>query len=252
MIPVTTLKFTVSYDGCCFDGFQVQRGKDIPTIQGAFEDVLRRLYGRDVCVHPSGRTDKGVHAKAQVISIVVPPTIPAQNLLRAMNDLLPTSIRVLSVAKAKDGFNARFSSVKKTYEYLIDDSGRGEVFARNYIWQVRGRLDCAAMQKAAAHLVGTHDFATFALRAVKYKSCVRTIFALAVRRVSKSRIVVTVTADGFLQGMVRNIVGILEEVGRGARKSHDMTNLLAHQDRRVIGFQAPACGLYLRRVYYTR
>jgi len=245
-----TLKLTVAYDGSAFDGFQVQRGKDIPTIQGAFEDALRRLYGRDVTVHPSGRTDKGVHAHAQTISIVVPQSLPYVNLARALNDLLPKAIRVLSVVKAKDGFNARFSSKKKTYEYLIDDSGAGTVFERNYIWQVREYLDVAAMKKAAVHLVGTHEFSTFALRAVKYETCVRTVFSLTVKRIAKGRILITVTADGFLQGMVRNIVGALEEVGRGVRESDALPELLARKDRRAIGFQAPACGLYLRRVFY--
>ena len=245
-----TLRLTVTYDGSAFDGFQVQRGKDIPTIQGAFEGALFRLYGKEICVHPSGRTDKGVHAHAQTISIVVPQCLPFKNLPRALNDLLPKAVRVLSVVKAKDGFNARFSSKKKTYEYLIDDSGTGTVFERDYVWQVRERLDVAAMRKAAKHLIGTHDFATFALRAAKYETCVRTVFAVTVKRNASGRIVITVTADGFLQGMVRNIVGLLEEVGRGLRSPDETADLLAKKDRRAIGFQAPAAGLYLRRVFY--
>jgi tRNA pseudouridine38-40 synthase len=245
-----TLKLTVAYDGSAFDGFQVQRGKDIPTIQGAFEDALRRLYGCDVCVHPSGRTDKGVHAHAQTISIVVSAKLPYKNLIRALNDLLPAAVRVIKVERVADGFNARFSSKKKTYEYLIDDSGSGTVFERNYVWQVRERLDVSAMRKAAKHLIGMHDFATFALRAAKYETCVRTMFAVTLKRRASDRIVIAVTADGFLQGMVRNIVGLLEEVGRGVRSPDDVVQLLAKKDRRAIGFQAPAAGLYLRRVFY--
>jgi len=239
----------VQYDGTDYFGFQVQTKQPHPTIQKALEDAIERLTGKRVRIAPSGRTDRGVHARAQTVTFELDTAIPVSNLATALNTYLPAAINVDLIKVVPAGFHARFSCKEKTYRYIIDTRVRVDVFNRNYVWHIPQELDVSAMDRAASLLTGTHDFRSFALSAGKYKTCVRTVRECRVSR-NRDRVVIHITADGFLQGMVRNIVGVLVEVGKGKRHADDVMDIIRAKDRSSIGMAAPAGGLYLWSVRY--
>lgn len=240
----------ISYDGSDYHGWQVQ--PSLPTIQGVLEQVVSQIEGRPVQVAGSGRTDAGVHALAQVAAFSMENPIPIGNLRRAMNRLLPRDIRVLSVEEAAADFHPRFQARRKTYEYRIF---RGEIcspFDRRYVYHHPYPLLTEAMIAAAPLLEGEHDFTAFAAsddRDETEPSKVRTIFCSRLTTDS-DRLVYRVTGSGFLKHMVRNIVGVLLEVGKG---NVDSAGVLARLERgREIpaGPTAPARGLFLISVEY--
>jgi tRNA pseudouridine38-40 synthase len=219
----------------------------------------------------SGRTDAGVHALAQVASFQIDAVIPQPNLQRALNSVLPPSIRILSAEPAAEDFHARRSAARKTYEYRIfervarqDAPNLGEricsPFLAPYVWDCRWALDFDRLQAAASVLVGEHDFASFAAsdpdRTMRSESAgepvstVRTLFASAWRR-SEETLIYRVTGTGFLHHMVRNIVGTLADVGRGTLAPADIVRILSSRDRCAAGPTAPAQGLFLVVVEYA-
>jgi tRNA pseudouridine38-40 synthase len=236
------LKATLAYDGTDFFGWQIQPG--LPTIQGTVESVLAGIEGFAVQVASSGRTDAGVHALAQPISFDLANPIPADNLRRVMNRLLPPAIRVLAVEPAADGFHARHHAIAKTYEYRIL---RGEVcspFERRYVHHHPYPLDVTAMIQLAPHFEGTRDFRAFAASDDRYTAdfdMTRTIFSSALLR-EADRLIYRVRGSGFLKHMVRNLAGTLIEAGRG--------NLDASRFPDRCGHTTPACGLFLVSVEY--
>jgi tRNA pseudouridine38-40 synthase len=244
------IKITLTYDGTHFHGWQVQPG--LPTIQGALEGVLREIEGAEVKVHGSGRTDAGVHALAQVAGFWLANPIPCANLRRAMNRLLPHSIRVLSVEQAAPEFHPRYDAVSKTYEYRIF---RGEIcspFERRYVHHHPYPLDAARIVRAARLFEGEHDFTAFAASDERDKeggSKVRTIFS-SVAELSGERLFYRVRGSGFLKHMVRNIAGTLLEVGKGNLDEAGVLALLAPGVAEKAGPAAPACGLFLVEVEY--
>jgi len=244
------IKILVTYDGTEYHGWQVQPG--LASIQGALERVMAEMEGRRVNVAGSGRTDAGVHALAQVAAFSIENPIPADNLRRAMNRLLPRDIRVLSVEEAAPDFHPRFQAKRKTYEYRIF---RGEIcspFERRYVCHHPYPLDLDNMIAAAPLLEGEHDFTAFAAsdeRDELEPSKVRTIFCSCLT-LEGERLIYRVTGSGFLKHMVRNIVGVLLEVGKG---NVDRAGLLARlQPECEIppGPTAPARGLFLVSVEY--
>jgi tRNA pseudouridine38-40 synthase len=261
-------KLTLSYDGTGFHGWQVQPRHR--SVQGTLSDALHRMTGEQVLPQGSGRTDAGVHALAQVASFALEAQIPAENLLRALNRLLPGSIRVLAAEEVGADFHARHSAVRKSYEYRLfeqrrrdDAEGSAEricsPFLAPYVGNCRWPLDLETMQQAAGLLIGIHDFTSFAaadpdlaMRSGSQRigpNPVKTIFASAVDRTSDA-LVYRVTGSGFLHHMVRNIVGTLVEVGRGALVPEDISRILAARDRSAAGPTAPAKGLFLTHVDY--
>ena len=243
-----TLKITLSYDGTDFRGWQVQ--PDQPTIQAAVEKVLSVIEDAAVKVHGSGRTDAGVHALGQVASFALRNPIPADNLRKAMNRLLPDAIRVLRVDEAWLGFHARHSARAKTYEYRI---WRGEVcppLVSRYVHPFPYRLDEAEMQRAAPRFAGTRDFRSLAATNDEpLESAVRTIFSSTLER-HDEQLIYRVRGSGFLHHMVRNIVGTLVEVGRGNLLAHDIDGVLEAKNRAAAGPTVPARGLSLIEVEY--
>jgi tRNA pseudouridine38-40 synthase len=244
------IKILVSYDGTEYHGWQVQPG--LASIQGALERVMAEIEGRRVNVAGSGRTDAGVHALAQVAAFSIENPIPSDNLRRAMNRLLPRDIRVLKVEEAALDFHPRFQAKRKTYEYRIF---RGELcspFERRYVCHHPYPLDVDSMIASAPLLEGEHDFTAFAAsdeRDELEPSKVRTIFCSQLA-LEGERLIYRVTGNGFLKHMVRNIVGVLLEVGKG---NVDRAGLLAHlQPECEIppGPTAPARGLFLVSVEY--
>ena len=262
---VTNWKITLSYDGGGFHGWQVQPGR--PTVQGVLAAVLEEMTGERVLPQGSGRTDAGVHALGQVASFGLAAPIPAQNLMRALNRGLPPSIRVLAMESVGEEFHARHSTVRKMYEYRIFErkvEGVGEErvcspFVAPYAWDCRWGLQIGPMQKAAAMLLGTHDFTSFAAvdpdashRAEEGAGRVNPVKTIEVSEVWREGELLRyrVRGSGFLHHMVRNIVGTLVEVGRGALAVEDVTRIVEARDRAAAGPTAPAQGLFLVGVEY--
>lgn len=238
------LKLTVAYDGTGFFGWQWQ--PDRRTVQGELEAVLRRITSESLRAVASGRTDAGVHALGQVVSVATECRLPPDVLRRAMNAYAPPDLAVLDVQEAPQGFHATNDAIAKRYRYVIHDGPLRDVFSRHFAWQVRHRLDVGAMGDAARALVGRHDFKSYETAGSARACTVRTVRELSVQREAGSgRIVIEVEADGFLYNMVRNIVGTLVEVGRGKRPSSWPGEVLAARDRRLAGATAPPQGLYL-------
>jgi tRNA pseudouridine38-40 synthase len=247
------LKVLLAYDGSEFSGWQVQ--PDIATVQGTLASAIGRLIGEKVLPQGSGRTDAGVHALAQVASFATESPIPAENLTKALNDILPPSIRVLEVTEAPPEFHARKSARAKTYRYRMLRSSICPPFLARYVWHYPYPLDENAMCRAAALVVGEHDFTSFAAvdqeRSGEQEdiSNVRDIFCSAWEQ-DGEELVYTVRGSGFLHHMVRNLVGTFVLVGKGTLSPDDVTRILEARDRSAAGATAPANGLYLVSVEY--
>ena len=247
------LKLTLSYDGSDFSGWQVQ--PDASTIQGTLASAIGRLTGENVLPQGSGRTDAGVHALAQVATFSTASPIPVENFLKALNDILSPSIRVLEVKEVSADFHARKSARAKTYRYRICRAAICSPFLARYVWHFPYPLDENAMSNAAAAIVGEHDFTSFAAvdpergQENNEVSNVRTIFSSRFER-QNDEFVYTVRGSGFLHHMVRNLVGTLILVGKGTLQPQDIASILAARNRSAAGATAPASGLFLVSVEY--
>jgi tRNA pseudouridine38-40 synthase len=242
-----TLKITLSYDGTRFVGWQRQAEGE--SIQGLLEDALARFEGGPVVAQGAGRTDAGVHALGQVASARVTFSHDTATLTRALNVHLPPDVRVVSVEDAADDFHARFSAVGKTYRYRIRNAPVADPFDRAFSWHLPEPLSFDAMNRAAALLVGTHDFSAFRSVGGLLSSPVRTVTRSAWQHAGGVAIY-EIAGDGFLRHMVRAIVGTLVEVGRGWRQPEELSALLAGGVRSDAGATAPPHGLYLVSVDY--
>ncbi|MGP0019586.1 MAG: tRNA pseudouridine synthase A [Candidatus Sulfotelmatobacter sp.] len=269
------LKVTLSYDGAEFSGWQVQ--PDASTVQGALASAIGRITGEKVLPQGSGRTDAGVHALAQVMTFITESSVPTQNFVKAMNDILPASVRVLEVEEAPPEFHARHSARAKTYRYRIYRESICPPFLARYVWHYPYRLAEAEMGRAAELVPGEHDFTSFAAvdpergrreaaglrsesgsespshtgtsEAVAAVSNIRKIFSSSWERVG-DELIYTVRGSGFLHHMVRNLVGTFIQVGKGTLQVEDVTRILEARDRSAAGATAPANGLYLVNVEY--
>ena len=243
------LCLTVAYDGTDFSGWQWQ--PECRTVQGVMEAAITEVTGETVRVVSSGRTDAGVHALGQVVSMSTGSRHDSTTLMKALNANLPRDVAVHEVREACHGFNAIDDAVAKLYRYVIQDEPLQDVFSRRFAWHLRTRLDCDAMRTAVATLVGEHDFKSYESAGSQRVSTVRTIRSFTVARSeyqNGERLLIEVEADGFLNKMVRNLVGTLIEVGKGWRPSTWPQQILAARDRRQAGMTAPAQGLFLVRV----
>jgi tRNA pseudouridine38-40 synthase len=247
------IKLVVSYDGFDFSGWQVQ--PDRATVQGTLATCIGRLTGEKVLPQGSGRTDAGVHALGQVASFATESRIPVENLRVALNDRLPSSIRVLEASEAGEEFHARKSARGKTYRYRMYRGAICPPFLARYVWHYPYLLDEGAMKCAAASVVGEYDFTSFAAldpergQEEEEKSAVRTIFSSEWQRCGEE-LVYTVRGSGFLHHMVRNLVGTFLLVGKETLQPGDIARILDARDRSAAGATAPACGLYLVGVEY--
>ena len=246
------LKLILAYDGCDFSGWQVQ--PDAATIQGTLASAIGRLTGENVLPQGSGRTDAGVHALAQVASFTSQSPIPAGNLVKALNDILPAAIRVLQAEEVPPSFHARKSARAKTYHYRIYRGPICPPFLARYVWHFPFPLDEASMQQAAEFILGEHDFTSFAaVDPERWEdqevSNVRTVFASGWER-KGDEFVYRVRGRGFLHHMVRNLVGTFVLVGKGTLQPDDLAKILQARDRSAAGATAPAGGLYLESVEY--
>jgi tRNA pseudouridine38-40 synthase len=237
------IRIHLAYDGGGYYGWQVQPG--LPTIQGTLEQVVAEIEGKPVHVAGSGRTDAGVHALGQVAAFSLENPIPPDNLRRALNRLLPPSIRILSVEEAPPDFHPRFQARAKTYEYRIAREDVCSPFQFPFVHHYPYPLDEDRMIRLAAAFAGAHDFTAFAAADDKDElghSKVRTIFSSVLER-RAGCLIYRVRGSGFLKHMVRNLVGTLLEAGKG--NIEDVTVLPAR-----CGPTVPAKGLFLMEVEY--
>jgi tRNA pseudouridine38-40 synthase len=242
------LKLLLAYSGTRYSGWQIQpQGL---TVQGTVESCLARITNAPVRLHAAGRTDAGVHALGQVAHFDTASAITLPALIRGMNSLLPEDIVVQHATEVAGDFHARYSARQKTYAYIVRNHPLRSAFAAPYSWHVPQPLDVAAMRCAAQALLGRHDFSAFRAASCAARSPVRCLARLAVQR-RASRLFFVLRADGFLQHMVRNIVGTLVEVGRGRLSATAMAAILESRQRQHAGPTAPPHGLFLVRVTYA-
>src|SRR5271156_4580634 len=219
------LKLILSYDGSQFSGWQVQ--PDAVTVQGTLASAIGRVTGEKVLPQGSGRTDAGVHALAQVVTFVTESSVPSANFVRALNDVLPPSVRVLEVEEATPDFHARHSARGKTYRYRIYRGAICPPFLARYVWHYPYPLDEGSTARAAARVEGEHDFTSFAAvdpergREDAPVSNVRRIFSSTWQR-QGDELVYTVEGSGFLHHTVRNLVGTFMLVGKATLKAEDL------------------------------
>ncbi len=267
------IRLVLAYDGTDFHGWQVQ--PDVPTIQGCVGDAIARIVGEKVKLWASGRTDAGVHALSQVANFKTASPIPGESLVRALNNLLPPTIRVKHAEEVGDDFHARYDVCSKFYRYRIHLAPICPPFLWRYVWHYPYPLERELMSAAACLIEGEHDFTSFAAAIAAEGGTVTaevegspkvatSRYALAargemVRRVISSRfffrertsiLVYDIRGDGFLHHMVRNIVGTLVEVGKGRLAPQDLVRILQARDRTLAGPTAPARGLCLMEVEY--
>jgi len=242
------VKLILQYEGTRFVGWQRQRQPN--SIQQVLEEAIAAVTGEEARVTAAGRTDAGVHALGQTAHVRLDSSLPCRHLVAALNAHLPPDIAVVEAEDMPDDFHARFAAGSKIYEYTIATGPARPVLDRDLCWYVRSPLDLGRMRRAAACLVGEHDFAAFGAENFRRKTTVRTVYSLDIEELA-GRLRLRVHGNGFLYNMVRAITGTLVDVGRGRIEPEQVREILASRDRRKAGPTAPARGLCLVRVFYA-
>jgi len=236
---------TFSYDGSKYNGYQKQPSKK--TVQKEIEDVLTKINSnKSVSISSSGRTDRLVHALNQKAHFEM-KDMDLEKLKNSINKLLSSSIYVKKIEKVKDDFHARFDVKSKVYVYYIN-IGEYNPIEKDYVYQYNKNLDIEKMKEAIKYFEGMHNFRAFT-KVEEEKDFVRTIFKTNIEK-DDDKIIITFEGNGFLRYMVRNMVGLLIEIGSLKRNSSDVQKIMDSLDRTKAGITAPAEGLYLKDVYY--
>jgi tRNA pseudouridine38-40 synthase len=243
-----TLRLELAYDGGGFHGFARQPG--LPTVQGTVEAALQKISGEQIQTSGAGRTDAGVHALGQIMSFTSAANQDAAAMQHSLNALCGPAIAVLDATEVPDGFDARFSAESRSYEYGILNREVHDPFSRHTTWHHPARLDTELMGKAAETLIGEHAFDSFG-RVEQGKSPVRRIESLEIAK-EGDQVAIRITANSFLQQMVRSIVGTLAKVGAGRMDPGEMSRILHARDRSAAGPVAPPHGLFLVSVSYPQ
>jgi tRNA pseudouridine38-40 synthase len=245
-------RVTLAYDGSAYQGFQRQR-EGVPTVQAAVEQAIRRVTRSDVTIIAAGRTDTGVHATGQVIAFDVEWRHPDSDLLRALNAVLPYDIALVDLVTSTAEFHPRFDAQARRYRYSVLQVTQRRPLSRLYTWQIAAKLDASAMQAVAELLVGRHDFATFGNPPHEGSSTVRDVFVSlwdSSRDGDDTRLTYTVEATAFLHHMVRRMVGMMVDVGRGHLTVDEFKRIFAAADLSQATTMAPPQGLCLEKVRY--
>lgn len=241
-------KITLAYDGSNYNGWQKQ-GNTSNTIEEKLNFHLSECLGETIEIIGSGRTDAGVHARAQVANFHSNKAIDYDTFLVSINQNLPKDIRITSIESCDERFNSRLNAKTKVYSYYIDNNVAYDVFLRKYSYQLADKLNIDAMKECLPQLLGEHDFKSFCATKNMKKSTVRTIYSIDLKE-DNGLIVLTYKGNGFLYNMVRILTGTLINVGLGKIKSNEISFILEKKDRTASGPTAPAQGLFLDEVSY--
>jgi tRNA pseudouridine38-40 synthase len=246
------LKFTVSYDGKKYFGWQTQSTKK--TVQETIEKAISKAINIEVelvKIDASGRTDSGVHARGQVFSTHLPIKMPPEKFKLVLNRILPSDISIECIEEVSDDFHARYCAKSKTYSYSIYTGTRKDPFLGDYAWHVPHRICLKRMREACECLLGEHDFRSFMASGSGKTNTIRTIYEIAIKEDKCNDIIeITYIGSGFLYNMVRIMTALLIEVGQGRKSKEDVVRILNEKDRTFVPYTAPAQGLYLERVDY--
>ncbi len=259
------IKLVVEYFGRSFSGFQYQAGRELRTVQGEIESALLVFFSsivkklkldqslEKIPITGSGRTDSGVHARAQIVSFKVPEIIPREainieTIRLALNSLTHVDLVVRQIEEVDESFDARFSPHVKCYSYRIITAP--STLIREVSWFVPGLINIPGMIKASKMLVGQHDFQRFRAKDCSSKTSIRTLYFSELTRINDNELLYTVHGKGFLKQMVRIVVGTLVEIGKGKRPPEDIERLLKLEDVPVPTQTAPARGLMMEWVRY--
>jgi len=239
-------KLTIEYDGTGFSGWQTQA--NARSIQGTLIEAARKLFGSEVDLQGAGRTDAGVHALAQVAHLETPHRLTPQKILYGLNDLLPAPINILKVEEAPAGFHARHLARQRCYLYLISRSRTA--FGKRYVWWVKDELDLDRMRAAAEVFRGFHDFATFADKRIDKHLSTEVQIDQTELVAWGDLIVFRIAGSHFLWKMVRRLVGIMVEAGRGSLAEAEIERMLTEASSLPARCTAPPSGLFLAQVLY--
>lgn len=237
----------ISYVGTNYAGWQVQ--PNAVSVSEKIIDAIRKVTGKTVKLNGSGRTDAGVHAYGQVANFHIDSKIPPERFANAINHYLPDDIVINYSYEAHENFHARFDAVGKCYEYKIHNSRVPSPFLKGRVWQFDYDVDINKVISAAKIIEGTHDFKAFMASGSFVTDTVRTVYSVDVKK-DGDIITITVKGNGFLYNMVRIIVGNLMYIGCGKKTEEDLKDLFVSLDRTLGAVTAPACGLYMKEVYY--
>jgi tRNA pseudouridine38-40 synthase len=242
------VKLVLEYDGTNYVGWQIQENGT--SVQGRVQRALKELTGHAITVQAAGRTDSGVHARGQVVAFDTPINLPMKAWWMGLNTHLPEDIAVVSAEEVDPAFDPRRWARGKRYVYRVSNRRSRSPLRRHTHWEIFLPLNVPAMQEAARHLVGTHDFSAFRASDCQAKGAVRELRRVELVGTAGDELTLVVEGTAFLKHMVRNIVGSLVEVGRGRQPPEWMLELLASRDRTISGPTAPPHGLYLDEVFY--
>ena len=244
------IKLVLEYDGSRYDGWQ-KLGNTDNTIQGKLEAILQKWTGEEIEIHGSGRTDAGVHAKGQVANFHVDAKKcpDAKTAMDYLNRYLPEDIRILKAEDVEERFHSRLRAIRKTYAYMVETGEKKSVFERKYVYGLGEQVDVEMMRKAASILIGEHDFKSFCGNSKMKKSTVRTVDRIEVVQ-KGDYLYFRFHGNGFLQNMVRILVGTLLEVGYGKIPVEQVEQILLSCNRQLAGPTAPPQGLSLTQVDY--
>jgi tRNA pseudouridine38-40 synthase len=241
----------LAYDGTGFRGWAAQRDPTIRTVQRTLTEAIEPVLGHSVSLAVAGRTDAGVHARGQVASLVTTSERAPGAIRDAINGRLAPEVVAIDVREAPPDFHARFSATAREYRYRIDVGAVPDPFTAAFVWHHPFDADVVAMRRAAAHLTGEHDYASFCRHPGPGRSTVRDIHRITVRR-HGDRLELGFRANAFLHQMVRALTGTLVAVGQGTVDPDAVPSILAARDRARARQMAPALGLTLERVVYGR
>ena len=240
-------KLTVAYDGYNYMGFQVQ--DDLPTIELEIEKALEKFAGQFIKIYPSGRTDRFVHAKGQVIHFDLDMDIPAIGVLKGLNSFLPFDIHITNAEIVDNEFHARFSAKSKEYRYLINTGSYDPLMVR-YAPNIT-KLDISAMEEAIHLFEGTHDFKGFASASIdERKDTVKTIYSITLNKLENDYIEFIFIGNGFLKYQIRRMMGLIIEIGKHKESKEKILEVLEKKDPKISHKVADGCGLYLYKVSY--
>lgn len=249
-MALKNLKITLAYDGTSFLGWQ--ETKEGRSVEGTLKAVLLQILQENYICNACSRTDRGVHALAQVVSLFTRTKMSLSQLFLSLNSLLPKEIRIVDIVEMPWSFHPTLDSIAKEYTYtLCLDRVQLPQF-RNYSWHVNSPLDVEKMRQAAYHLVGKHDFSAFCnmRKNLTYENTIREIFYIKCVEIAKKRLTIQIKADHFLYKMARNLVGTLVYAGKGKIKPTRIHEILESQKRILAGVTAPSHGLCLTEIFY--